>query len=148
MSKLTLARALTALIAKRVVRFTTLVACISIAVIVAICVTLVYFFSSWWWLLLVPFVLLFGIFLFIRFIVVLIIKRIHSEVLSSRQSRALNEFVDKVWELLEARATPVPLIILICIKDLMIHKDVTTIKNIISSSASLKHDYQELEKLF
>ncbi len=148
MSKITLARALTALIAKRVVRFATLIACIIFAAIVAICVALVYFFSAWWWLLLVPFIVLFCLFLVIRFVVVFIIKKIHSETMSVRQNTALNAFVDKVWELLEARATPVPLIILICIKDLVIHKDVTTIKNIISSSTSLKHDYRELEKLF
>jgi hypothetical protein len=60
----------------------------------------------------------------------------------------LDAFIHKVQQILEARAMPIPIIVIICIKDILFHRDVTTIKKIIRDSVSLRNDYLELEKLF
>lgn len=148
MSTLTLARALTALIARRVIRIATIITLALLVLIFIACWALAYFFSPWWWLLFVPFVGWLLVFLLIRLLLVFIVRQIHSENMTKQQSKALNSFVDKIWELLEARATPIPIIVLLCLKDILLHRDVVTIKKFIGSSVGLKKDYQNLQKLF
>ncbi len=148
MTKLTAPRALAAFIARRVIRFSTIVAVLTIVVVGVICLVLAHFFSMWWWLLEIPFVLLFVIFLFIRLVAVLLVNSIHRQKLTSKQRAALNDFVDKIQATLEAKSMPLSLIVLICIKDIMFHRDVTTIKKLIRDTSGLQRDYSELEKLF
>jgi hypothetical protein len=38
--------------------------------------------------------------------------------------------------------------VFISIKDLLLYRDVTTLKGIVQDSATLKRDYEKLEKLF
>ena len=148
MTKLTVARALTAHLGKRLINLATLIAVGIFLLIVALVALLAYSFSAWWWLLIVPFVFVFSVFLVVRLFVVLIIRRIHSERMSKQQRDALNDFSDKVQAALEARATPLPVIVLISIKDLVFHRDITTIKKLISDTAGLRNDYKNLETLF
>ena len=148
MSKVTVARALTARTGLRVVRLDTILALSIFGAWLLLTNGLVYFFSPWWWLLLIPALLLLAAFVAVRFIVRLVISRIHAEQLTKPQTEALDGFVDKIQALLEARATPPWVFALICIKDLLLHRDVTTIKSIISSTTHLQRDYKELEKLF
>lgn len=148
MSKLTVARALTATVARRMIKLATLLALGIFIVILLICWALAYFFSPWWWLLIIPFVLLLFVFLIVRLILMLIVKRIHGNALTNQQRTALNDFVDKIWGLLEARSTPIPIIVMISIKDILFHQDITTIKSIIADTVSLRSDYEALEKLF
>lgn len=148
MSKLTVARALTAAIARRITILATWIALAVFVVMIIICWALAYFFSPWWWLLIIPFVVLLGVFLVIRLIVLFIVKRIHGDNLTKHQRSALNEFADKIWGLLEARSTPIPIIVLISIKDILFHQDITTIKSFIADTASLRRDYEALERLF
>ncbi|MBC7512259.1 hypothetical protein H7142_01185 [Candidatus Saccharibacteria bacterium] len=148
MSKVMVARALTARIGLRVVRMLTTVVYIGLGIWLAVTIGLVYVFTAWWWLLLVPAFVLLAIFLVVRLIVRIILRRIHTERLSKIQSAALDGFIDKIQALLEARATPPWVFAAICIKDLLIHRDVSTVRSIISSTASLRSDYRQLEKLF
>lgn len=148
MSKISVARALTASIASRVIRFATIIAIVTFLLILAGVWALAHFVSGWWWIMILPFIFLLSLFLVVRLFIVLIIRRIHSEQMTKSQRAALNEFTDKVQSLLEARSTPLPIIVLICIKDIVLHRDVTTIKKIIQDSSSLKSDYEKLEKLF
>ena len=148
MAKLTVARALTARVAQRVIRIATIIAAGVLVVVFGATWALAYFFSAWWWLLIVPFVFVFSVFLVVRLFVVLVIRRIHSERISKQQRDALNDFSDKVQAALEARATPLPVIVLISIKDLVFHRDITTIKKLISDTAGLRAGYKNLETLF
>lgn len=148
MPRLTVARALTARIAYRFVRIATIIVVVALALITLATGALVYNFSAWWWLLLLPFVVLFVLFLIVRFIVMLIVRRIHTERMTKQQRKALDEFVDKIQALIEARSIPLPFVIAICLKDVIIHKDITTIKKLIHDTAGLRSEYQKLEKLF
>ena len=114
MNRLTVARALTANIAQRVLRFSTLIVLIAFGLIVAGTWALAHFVNGWWWLLLIPFVILLGAFVLVRLVLQVIIRRIHAEQLSKVQKEALDDFTDKVQSLLEARSTPLPLVVLIC----------------------------------
>ena len=146
--KLTAPRALTALIARRAVRFATLIAMVITLLSIAISSVLVYFFTPWWWLLAVFFILLFGVFIIIRVISMVIIRIIHPNNLTTEQTNAMNEFVDTIQELLEAKSTPLFLIALICIKDILFYRDIVTVKKTIQDTVSLRTRYAEIEKLF
>jgi nitrogen fixation/metabolism regulation signal transduction histidine kinase len=148
MSKVTVARALSARMARRFLRMADLIVVIAAAILLATTWALAYFFSGWWWLFSIPIVLVLGVFLIIRLIAMFIVSRIHSGNLNHRQRVALDDFIDKVQHIIEARATPMPLIVLIVVKDILIHRDITTVKTIIADSAGLRTDYKELEKLF
>ena len=148
MTKLTAPRALTAFIARKVIRFCTVVAVLTIIGVGVLCWVLAYFFTPWWWLLEIPFVFIFFIFLLIRLAAVVFVRAIHSQKLTPRQHAAMSNFVDKIQAALEARSMPLSLIILICIKDILFHRDVTTIKKLIRDTSGLQREYSELEKLF
>jgi membrane protein implicated in regulation of membrane protease activity len=148
MSKVTVARALTARIARRFVKIGDIIMAASTLVLLVIVGALAYFFSPWWWLLLLPILLVVGIFLIVRLIVAVIISRVQVGKLTTEQRKALDDFTDKIQQIIEARATPLPIVAIICIKDILFHRDVTTIKKTISDSVGLRRDYQNLEKLF
>ncbi len=148
MAKLTAARALTAHIAQRFIRLATFIALGVFVSVLLACWLLAYFFSGWWWLFIIPFVFLLFVFLVVRLIVLFLVRRIHAERLRPDQRKALNNFVSKLERLIEARGTPPIFFVFISIKDLLIHRDITTIKELIRDTASLRREYQELERLF
>lgn len=147
-SKLTAPRALTALLARRFVNLATIIAVGVACAGIILAWLLAHFFSAWWWLLAIPFAGLLLLFLIVRFIVMIIVRLIHPNNLTNKQRQAMNEFIDKIQVAIEARATPVPLIVLICLKDIILHRDVVTVKKIIKNTAGLKNEYEQIEKLF
>ena len=148
MPRLTAARALTAHIASRFIRLATFIALGIFIAVFVLCWVLAYFFTGWWWLLLIPFIFLLSIFLIVRLLVLFFVRRIHAEHLRPDQRKALDNFTEKLERLIEARGTPPIFFVFISIKDLLIHRDITTIKELIRDTTSLKRDYQELEQLF
>ena len=148
MSKLIVARALSAYVARRMVFVATIVAVGVFAAVIVACGLLSYFFSAWWWMLALPFALLLALFFIIRLIVAFIIGRIHSEKLSIEQRQALEKFTDKIQRLLEARATPLPIFALITMRDLVLYRDIKTVRELINDTSGLKKDYEALERRF
>jgi len=148
MAKLTVARALTARVARRIIRIATIAAVALFGIIFLGTWALAHFFSAWWWLLIIPFIVLLGLFLIIRLVVVLLIGRVHAGTMTEVQREGLDAFIDKLQAVAEARATPWPVMVAVCVKDLIFHRDVTTAKRLISDTAGLRRDYKDLEKLF
>jgi len=148
MPKLTAARALTAHIAKRFVRLATIIVFVIFIIAMLGSAALAHFFNGWWWLLVVPFILAFGLFLLIRIVILFFVRRIHAEQLTNQQNEALDAFTSKLERLVEARGTPPPIFVLITIKDLVLHRDITTVKELIRDTASFRSDYDKLNELF
>lgn len=148
MVQITAARALTAHIANRIIRLATMIATCIVLVVLITCGLLAYHFTAWWWLLVVPFLALFVVFLVVRVVLLVIVRRIHAERPTTDQKKAMDRFSEKIVQLIEARGTPPIFFVLVSIKDLLVHCDLTTIKKLITDTASLRHDYQQLERLF
>lgn len=148
MSKLTVARALSARIASRMVLIATFVAFGLYGVIAAATALLAYLYSPWWWLLLLPFTVALIVFLLLRLVVKIVIRRIHTERMTHQQTDAMDAFVDKIQQLLEARATPLPIFALITMKDILLYRDARTVKKLVSDTAGLSREFEALEKLF
>jgi hypothetical protein len=148
MLKLTVARVLVAHIARRFIRLATIVAIILLLVAIFISALLAYNFSAWWWLLMAPAVLILPLLVLLRIFMLFVTRSISSVSLRADQENAVKQFVAQLEQIIEARGTPPWLFALITVKDLLIHRDITTIKNLVASTSSLKRNYQKLEKLF
>ena len=146
--RLTAPRALTTLFARRIVRIATLLALAVAVAVFLLTWVLAYFFSSWWWLLIIPLCILLVLFLIVRIVVMIFIRMIHPNSLTKEQTKAMNGFIDKIQAILEAKSTPLPFVVLICIKDILFHRDITTIKSLIKDTTGLRKEYAEIEKLF
>lgn len=142
------ARALSARIAQKVVRVAGLIVLSGLIVLFLLTWTLAYFLSSWWWLLLIPIIVLAGISSVAWLIARLVAKGLYRQPLNRAQRMALDDMTDKIQRLLEARATPPVVFVMVSIKDLLLHRDVTTVKQLIRDTASLRADYVKLRQLF
>ena len=142
------ARALSSRIARRIVRIASWIATGVVLVLFLLIWALAYFFSAWWWLLLVPLGLLVTIALIVRIIAGFITRGLYREPLNRQQRQGLDDMTEKIQRLIEAKATPPIVFVLLSVKDLLIHRDVTTIKELIRDTASLRADYSKLRQLF
>lgn len=142
------ARALSAQIARRVIRIASLIAVGVLLILFLLVWALAYFFSGWWWLLLLPWGLLAIASLAVRLVAGFITRGLYRETLSRVQRQGLDKMIEKIQRLIEAKATPPIIFVLLSVKDLLIHRDVTTVKELIRDTASLRADYSKLRELF
>ena len=146
--KVATARALAAYTATKSIRLISLIFSTIVIVLLIVTALLAYYISAWWLLLLIP-ILFFGVvFLALRFIVSRIVRLIYRHPFNQDQRAKLDAFTQKIISLLEARSTPPIFFAIITVKDILVHRDVTTLRSLIADSISLKSDFAELEKHF
>jgi hypothetical protein len=139
-------RALSYVFAKRIVVLTGWVL-LAIALLLLIgIIALGQYVSSWWLLLLVPFVLCLVLGLAILGLARFIVARLYPQPLTVAQKRSLSSFNDKIMHLIEARSIPPFMLAGIVIKDLIVHREMKTLRNLVDNSRSLKKDFAQLEE--
>lgn len=141
---LTVFRLLSRYYVARIVRTATYIALAFALVYIAICWTLAHFFTPWWWLLLVPFVVVFIIFLVLRFIISFIARALYSDNISPAQAAMLDPCIDKMQRLFEIKNINPTVIALTSLKDLAVHRELRTLKGLVDDSKSLRHDLQKI----
>ena len=146
--KIATTRALSAYLAIRSLKFVTIVATVIFVVLIAIIWMLAYYFSPWWWIFALPIVFLGFVFLVLRFIVSRIIGLIHRHPFTIEQRESLETFTSKITNIVEARATPLPIYAIVTIKDVIFHKDARTVRKLVDDTSSLKSDFSKLERHF
>lgn len=145
-SKVAVLRALMSVIARRVLGFLLIAAgAISLLVFIGIWALGTYV-SAWWWLLLVVFIPWLLIATSIFLVVAAIVRRIYPEPMSKPQQKLLLGFADKIQRLLETRGIGWWVFALQCLKDLLFHRDLTTLKGLIADTTSLRRDFETLEQ--
>lgn len=142
------ARALSARIARRVIRIAGWITIGVLLMLLLLVWALAYFFSGWWWLLLLPWGMLAIVSLVVRLIAGFIARGLYREPLNRAQRQGLDDMTEKIQRLIEAKATPPIVFVLLSVKDLLVHRDVTTIKELVRGTASLRADYSKLRQLF
>lgn len=142
------ARALSAHIARKVIRVAGLILLVIFTTTMLGIWALASFASEWWWLLMLPWGFIAGLALLSWLIARLVARGLYREPLSHLQRQALDGLTEKVQRLLEARATPPVVFVIVSVKDLLLHRDVTTVKQLIRDTASLRSDYTKLRQLF
>lgn len=139
-------RALSHVFASRIVRLAGWILLLVAAALLALIIILAYYVSDLWLLLLVLYIpaLLVGIGVYVFARVVL--RALYPHKITASQKRAINSFNDKILHLFEARAIPPWMLAGITIKDLVVHRELTTLRQLLNDSMSLKKDFQELEE--
>ena len=147
-TKLATARALTAYVSRRALNFVTAAAWICVGLLCLGVWALAHFSRSWWWLFLIPLAIGMSIFMLLRMMVSRLIQGVHRHPFTSLQKAQFKQFTDKVMGLVEAKSTPLPFFALITLKDLVRHRDASTLRSLISDSKNLKNDFADLERHF
>ena len=109
---------------------------------------LAHFFHPLWLLLLAVCIPVLGIVLALILLARFVVRRIYPHTMTKPQSTAVDQFCDQIQELIEARATPPPIVALITIKDLVLYREPRTVKRLIEQSSTLRRNYIELRGLF
>lgn len=146
--KVRAARALAAYAATRSLRLVSLISLVMLVVLFVLMWLLATQLSSWWWMLLIPLMLLTGIGLLLRFIIGRLIHATYPDPLSQGQRETLDILTSKVARLAETRSTPLPILALITLKDIVVHRDAKTVRDLFDDSKALTGDLRELEKQF
>ncbi len=146
--KVAAARALGAHLTRQALRLATIFFVSIVAILLLVIGLLAYNFTAWWWVFAIPIIIACLIALVLHWLVRRLASLIYRHPFSRAQRQALNEFTDKVRSLIDAKNTPLPILAIITIKDVLIHKDPRTIRQLIDNSTSLKADLKDLEKHF
>ena len=144
--KLTVIRAVSQYYTLRIIRFFTIVAVILIVLLLSFDGWLAYQFSPWWLLLMVPILAILIAFLIVRAIVHYVALRVYPTRLSKQESADIKAFIDKLSSVIEVRHMHPVMISLASIKDIVLYRELRTIKTIIENSSTLSADYADLER--
>lgn len=104
--------------------------------------------SAWWLLLLVviiPVMIIVGSVLAAFWYLA---RRLMPRPLLPSETATVSKMVDKVFRLLEARATPLPVIMFYIAKDVMRGKGSSYLENIINDGKGLKDDFASIKSIF
>lgn len=141
-------RALAAYTASRSLRLVSMIALVVFVILIGLIWLLATQLSSWWWIGLIPILVIAAIVLLLRFIIKRIIRAIYPDPLSQGQRATLDTLAGKVVRLAETRSTPLPFLAFITLKDIVIHRDARTVRELFNDSKSLAGDLRQLEQQF
>lgn len=145
-SKINVLRALSKVVAAKAVTFFLIIDSVILTLMfISICL-LVYFFSPWWWLLLIIYIPLFIISAVVYLLARLITHGLYPAALTRDQRQHLGDFTDKILRLLETRGMGWWVFAALCIRDLLLYRELRTLKGLLQDTVSLKSDFQTLEQ--
>lgn len=105
-------------------------------------------FTGWWWLLAIPVVCFYIVFCFVLTLAHVITRKISPLKLNAEQKKQVSAFNQKMKTVIEQTQTSYFIIAFQLLKDLIVHKEARTIKNLIDDSSTLKSDFQTLVTFF
>lgn len=146
MDKITVFRALSSVLASKMLSVAKLVLSIGTILLLLITWSLASFVDALWWLLLIVVLPLIALGWIIYAVASLISKQIYPKKLTKQQHRSLSNFVDKTLRVLETRAMPPGFIAVIVIKDLLAHRSLKTFKNLLNDTTTLSSDFTKLQE--
>lgn len=145
-SKIQVIRALSAVIARRAIRFFFIIDSVILTLSLIGIWALTHFFSAWWWLLLMIYIPLLIASAIVYIIARLIAWRLYPAPLSPEQSQRLRDFTDKIIRLLETRGMNWWWFAALCVRDLLFYRELRTLKELLANVTSLKRDFEALEQ--
>lgn len=141
-------RALAAYTAARSLRLVSIILLVVFIVVIVLVWLLATQVSSWWWVILLPVAIIGAIILLVRFVIQRIIRAVYPHPISQSQRQSLDALTEKVTRLAATRSTPLPLLAFLTVKDIIVHRDATTIRGLFNDSKALSSDLRDLENEF
>ena len=145
-TQLTILRAISSEFIKRKLK-TVLLLCGVMAVIVLIGVLYLTTVNIWWWALAVPVMVLIFVGVVAALLIAAIIRALRPHM-TPLQTSSIAKFVDTFEQVAEGVQTPVPFIVLLVIKDLLLKRDKLFVDTLIQNSKTLRNDYLQLVQNF
>ncbi|NLA43043.1 hypothetical protein GX865_02715 [Candidatus Saccharibacteria bacterium] len=141
-------KAITVYVGQKALKTSLSIAIIALSILLVAIWLLANSISNWWWVLLLPIVavtfMLSIAYSFVRFLLL----KVYPYQFTKEQSNALRAFLDKLTKLNETRSTPMFLIVIKTIWEILRHKEAITIKRTIEQSKSMKPDFERLTSFF
>ena len=145
-SKLQVVRALSAVVARRAITMFLIIDSVILTLMLIGIWALAHFLSPWWWLLLIIFIPLLVASLIIYIIASFITTKLYPTKLSRKQKQQLNDFTDKILRLLETRGMGWWVFAALCVRDLLLYRELRTLKDLLADATSLKSGFTTLER--
>ncbi|MFZ1248721.1 MAG: hypothetical protein WAQ24_00160 [Candidatus Saccharimonadales bacterium] len=114
--------------------------------LVAVCVWLAWYFSGWWLLGLVVLAPILAALLGAILVAHFVSQRISPRKLSAQEAAMVRTFVARTVQLAEVARTPLPLLGIKVVWDMVTHRDIRTLQSVLQQSASLRAEYTALVK--
>lgn len=146
--KLTVIRAVSQYYTLRIVRLFIILASILTVLLLSLDGVIAYHFSPWWLLLAIPILSIATVFMLICVFIRYIGLRVYATRLTKQESADIKAFIDKLSSVIEVHHLHPTMVALASIKDLVLYRELRTIKTIIENSKTLSSDYRELESKF
>ena len=104
--------------------------------------------SAWWGIFLAMVVIFILLAMAIRFFAVKLLQQLYPAPLDATQRQKTKSFVTKLQNIAAVRSMGWPAFIMMSLKDLFKHRDLLSLKNLISETSTLRGEFSELEQLF
>lgn len=143
--KINVLRALSAVVAQRAIFLLLVIDSVILTLMLIGIWALAHFLSAWWWLLLIIFIPLFVASALIYLIARFIASRLYPGPLTRQQRQKLQDFTGKILRLLETRGMGWWVFAALCVRDLLLYRELRTLKDLLADATSLKSDFTNLE---
>lgn len=144
--KLVVLRAISAAVAWRALFWVSIIAGVALAILLAGIWSLAQFVSGWWWLLLILYIPAVIVCLIVFIVTRILIRQLYRVRLSPEQKQLTKQFTDKLQHLLETRGMGWWWFTVLCVRDLVLYRELRTLKDILRDATGLKVDFAALEK--
>ncbi len=144
--KIQVLRALSAVVAQRAITFFLVIDSVILTLSLIGIWALAHFLSVWWWLLLIIYIPLCIVSAVIYLIARFIASRLYRGHLTRLQRQKLQDFTSKILRLLETRGIGWWAFAALCVRDLLLYKELRTLKDLLADATSLKDDFIHLEQ--
>ncbi len=144
-SKIQVLRALSAVVARRAIALFLIIDSVILTLSIIAIWALAYFLSAWWWLLLIIYIPLVIISVLAYLVARFIASRLYPNYISKDQRQQLQAFTGKILRLLETRGMGWWAFAILCVRDLLLYRELRTLKDTLNDATSLRHDFVKLE---
>lgn len=141
-------RAISALLFQRIFRIIAIVVAIIVALIWLAIIVLAIKVSGWWLMTLIIVAPLTLIIAAIGLALWALSNRLLPRKLTGQERSTVYGFTDKIMQIAETRATPVPVLAFLIAKDVVRGKGSSYVSNLVSDTTSLKGDFAEIRRMF
>ncbi len=144
--KIVVIRAISAAVARRALFWVSMIACVALVLLLAGIWALAQFESGWWWLLLIVYIPAVIVCLIVFIVTRILIQQLYSVRLSHEQKELTKQFTNKLQRLLESRGIGWWWFTILCVRDLILYRELRTFKDLLHDATGLKEDFTALEK--
>ena len=143
-----LARAITAVFIRKLIRKVGVVVCSALLLLLVVFVLLGLKVSGWWLLALAVLIPVTIVTTIVIIALWYVSGRLASKKLAQEETRAVDTFTGKMLSVVERARTPLPILLALLAKDLVLGRETNVVSQTIADSKELHSEYRKLDAIF